>query len=110
MWDEPFDTSMLIDGCEIAINCPEEDLERELAAILADYGITYPNGSKPTGEKYWWRYKKDFCYFVQGTIAKRGPKSSTNDRPWSRFKKCTFYGEQEQEEISDESFYAILGR
>lgn len=108
MWDKPFDTTMLERHSKVAINCPNEDLERELAAILTSFDITYPNGRDLLAEKPWEQYAEDFCYYVRGFVAHRGPKSSTEDEPWNTYEKTTFYGEQ-QEEISDESLAAILG-
>lgn len=110
MWDKPFNQEMLVDGIDIAVSCPEEDLEREFAAILTAFGIKFLNGQFPLNVKNTWgRYKENFCYYVKGGVVWRGPKSSTEERTWSCCRKCTFYGE-EQEDISDESFAAIIGR
>lgn len=109
MWDKPFDTAMLEGRSRVAINCQSEDLERELAAILTSFGITYPSGGNLLKEKSWTRYMEDFCYYVEGSVAYRGPKSSIEEEPWDTYEKTTFYGEP-QEDISDERFTAILGR
>lgn len=111
IWDEAFDTEMLNGKQGIAVNCPDRDLERELAAILTAYGLRYYGGVNLLSRDRWEQYKNSFCYFVDvaGRNVKYGPKFSTDVSPWNGYKKCTFYGEQ-QEDISDESFSAILGR
>lgn len=109
MWDTPFDTSML-DASPVVINCPNEDVERDLAAILTSFGIVYSDGSSLLRGRHWDRYGEDFCYYVKGSVAYRGSKSSTQSKPWSSYTKTTFFGDQIDEDISDESFEAILGR
>ncbi len=36
MWDNPFTVDMLTSGSKIAVNCPSEELERELATLTDD--------------------------------------------------------------------------
>lgn len=112
MWDDPFNTKMLGEYKGIVVNCPEEDLERELAAILGAFGIKYPNGqSLLSSRNVWGAFGDKFCYFISGESARRGPKEHAETDPYyGTFKKCTFYGEQLEEDISDESFFAIIGR
>lgn len=68
MWDKAFSTEMLIDGAEIAVNCPDEDLEREIAAILTAFGRTYPNGGSLLKDRHWKQHEESFCYYVEGNI------------------------------------------
>lgn len=111
MWDKPFEAAMLNEQAKIVINCPEEDLERELAAILGAYGITYPDGKVLLSVKHAWKeFGNDFCYFVSGKSARRGPKHHAEaDSYYGTFEKCMFYGES-QDEVSDESFCDIIRR
>lgn len=110
MWDTPFDTDMIGEHHKVVVNCPDEDLERELSAILTAFGITYPNGDNLLKKSFWKEYMDDFCYYIDGLIVRRGPKHSAESGPWSKYEKTTFYGEQQAEDISEESFAAILRR
>lgn len=110
MWDKPFSTEMLTGGGCVVVNCPDEDLEREFAAILTAFGINYPDGRSPISTKnVWSQYEEKFCYFIRGGAVRRGRKSDAKNHSWADSEKCTFYGEQ-TEDISDESFAAIIGR
>lgn len=104
MWDDPFDTSMLNDDAKLVVSCPDQDLERDFAAILEASGIIYPDGSRPLSQHYWERYKEDFCYYIRGSVVRYGSKDGSDDYR----DRCTFYGEQ-QDDISEESFVAIIG-
>lgn len=92
MWETLFDSFMLNAFDKIAINCPTEELERELADILDEFGYRYPDGTKLGNVVVWGSYEENFCYYVQGTVARRGPKSSATEHLWREYKKCTFYG------------------
>lgn len=111
MWDNMFDIDMLEHSDHgLAVNCPEEELEREFAALLDEHSITYPNGESVFATEDVWRsHCEDFCYYIKGKTTRRGPKSSTDDFPWNGYEKCTFYGEQREEtEIDENSFCSIL--
>ena len=109
MWDEIFTMDMLTDSSRVAVNCPTEELEREFATLLDEYGIRYPNGDSPLKENYWKRYLENFCYYVEGKVIRYGPKSSTEESPWNRYEKYTFQDEpQDDTEIDDSDFYSII--
>lgn len=98
MWDNEFTIDMLTNGSKVAVNCPSKELERELAALLEERGVRYPNGTSLLREtNIWGSYGEDFCYYVEGHIARRGPKSSTEESPWNRYEKYTFCGEQQDD-------------
>lgn len=110
MWDRVFNVTMLNlgPGVEIAVNCPDEDDERELAAILTAFDRHYPNGNSPLQKKHWRDYGEDFCFFIDGATVTCGTKSEAEDPDFPGI-LCTFYGEC-QCEIPDENFEAIIGR
>ncbi len=112
MWDNTFTMDVLTDNSRVAVNCPDEELERELAALLDERGIEYNGGGSPIGvTRVWGKYGEDFCYYISGKTVWRGPKSSTTESPWRSFEKYTFHGEpQDGTEIDDDSFCSIIGR
>jgi len=112
MWDNPFTMDMLTDSFKVVVNCPSEELERELATLLDERGIKYNSGDSLLGTAgVWGTYEEDFCYFINGKTVWRGPKRSTEDILWCSFEKYTFYGEpQDETEIDDDSFCSIIGR
>lgn len=109
MWEEPFEQHLLDTNDNIVINCPTEDLERQMASILDGLGYHYPNGETLFSEECWRQYKEDFCYYVdlQGVNVRRGRESSTNSTPFDRYIKCTFYGDT-PEPIGEDELLSIL--
>lgn len=109
MWDDPFDTFMLEGENAVVVNCPDEDSEREFAAILGALGISYPDGVNIFSvQDVWESYREGFCYFIEGRVARRGPKAHADYDQYRHYKKCTFYGADSDIEISDAGFDAII--
>lgn len=106
MYDKPFSEDMLVDGARIVVSCPEEDLEREFAALLTANGYTYPAGENIFKVRRWDELQSEFCYFINNKTVRRGRKITRNEPPWNMYRKCTFYGDDT--EILEESFCTIL--
>ncbi len=109
MWDTPFEEEMLVYENGVVINCPTEELERELARILDVYGIAYRGGVKAsTQTSVWDRFGEDFCYFVRGNDLFRGEKGDADIFSWGESIRCTFNEATQREEVSDADFEAII--
>lgn len=77
----------------MVINCPTEELFYMMANILESFGIGYASGENIIDVGGWNEYEDDFCFYVDRTgKILHGPKCSTEDSPYDRYKKCTFYG------------------
>ena len=111
MWDEPFSIDILDGSQGVVVNCPNRDLERELASVLGDHGITYPDGAKLILSDQWKKYGEDFCYFIDVPYktTRRGPRQHADMSEFRSYERYTFFGEQPEYEISDDSFYSIIG-
>lgn len=98
MWDTSFEDTMLSqdnlsNGNGVVINCPTEELFYMMANILESFGIGYASGENIIDVGGWNEYEDDFCFYVDRTgKILHGPKCSTEDSPYDRYKKCTFYG------------------
>lgn len=108
MWDLEFNISMIQPGEKYIINCPTEQLERELAAALDGIGLHYPGGEHLSNRRHWEDYGEQFCYFVyEDAIVRRGPRPDD----FRDGIKCTFYGIDTPafEAASDDELMALLG-
>ena len=91
MWDDPFDTFMLEGENAVVVNCPDEDSEREFAAILGALGISYPDGVNIFSvQDVWESYRDGFCYFIGGRVARRGPKAHADYDQYRNYKNARF--------------------
>ncbi len=109
MWGTPFEEAMLSYENGVVINCPTEELEREMARILDDYGIAYIDTVAASAmTSIWDRFGEDFCYFVRDGVLFRGEKENADMFRWEKSSRCTFYEAMHQEEISDADFEAII--
>lgn len=111
MWEMPFDVSLLDKSEGVVINCPTEELEREIASILDELGFHYPDGGKLSNISCWGGYEEDFCYYVAYGSVKRGPKKGTEESPWKSYTKCTFYGVETPDfsAATDDELCSLLG-
>lgn len=109
MWESEFDISDINHGEFYIINCPTEQLERELAFELDTIGVHYPDGELLSAHCHWEDYKESFCYYIHRDFtARRGSKL---DADGFNGKKCTFYGVKasEFETATDMELRSFLG-
>lgn len=109
MWDSEFNISMIQPGERYIINCPTEELERELASALDGMGLHYPDGEHLSNRRHWEEYREEFCYFIyEDAMVRRGPRPSGSDRDGINY---TFYGDNapDFEAASDDELMALLG-
>lgn len=76
MWELEFDISAVEKGQQYIINCPTEELERELACALDNIGLHYPDSEHLSSSSHWKEYGEEFCYFIyKDYVVRRGDKS-----------------------------------
>lgn len=111
MWETPFDVSLLDAPDGVSINCPTEELEREVAAMFDSLGLRYPGGNELSAQTPWEEYKEEFCYCVVDGKVRRGDKITVEESSWSKSTKCTFYGIEtpDFDAATDEELLAFLG-
>ena len=96
-FDVPFEEWMLEEPRGVAIHCPTPELFADMAKILDAHGIEYGSGRAHDHLHHWNNYKEDTCYYSRpGANLLYGPKSSAYESPWSRYLKCTFYGNERE--------------
>lgn len=109
MWESEFDISDIKPGETYIINCPTEQLERELAFELDMVGLHYPDGMLLSSHCHWKEYEEDFCYYIyKNSVVRRGGKP---DADGFNGIKCTFYGVKasEFETATDMELRSFLG-
>lgn len=109
-WGLSFTPDMIDGSRRIVVNCQTADDALSCAEVLDEIGILYGDGESPikkVGRRYA-EYKESFCFYIDGLRLYYGPNSSTYDKPWSSYEKCTFNGVNVTD-ISDSSFDNIIG-
>lgn len=111
MWNESFDLEMLRNPNGVAINCRTKEICLEMVEILERFNYRFNSGQLPSyAAEHWESYLDEFCFYVRGNTLYYGGKDSTNTSPWSKYTKCTFYGNScEFESADDNEMYDFLG-
>lgn len=104
MWEKPFEIEMLADENGVVINCPTVEAYIAMARVLDEHGFRFADGVSPIDEGIdWAEHGEDFCFYAKGSRIYYGPKYSTEEAPWIRYTKCTFYGTISDFEPADDS-------
>ncbi len=111
VWETPFYEGMLSSGDNIVVNCPTEELERELASVLDAAGFLYPRDVRIPDEIDWNSFQEEFCYYIlaNSKTVRRGSKDPAARPPYRNHIKCTFFGTEDFEPADESEFRAFLG-
>lgn len=112
MWETAFSSSMLINGHKIIVNCPSEDLVQELMDVLAENGVRWAGGAKPSIYNSKWNdYKGETCYWIDSRkMTYECKQYADEDDEFDDHVRCTFYGISDDfEPASSDELMAFLG-
>lgn len=111
MWETAFEENMLNASPGIAILCQDEHLAEELFEIFESHGVMENWANERPGTR-WETNRENTVYCVRGKTMLFGPKDNVESVvPYSRYKRCTFYGiaAQDFDVATDDELMAFLG-